>query len=136
MVQVRRGERLGVPAVEVTGLVKRYGPLEAVRGVDFTVEDGEVFALLGPNGAGKTTILEILEGYRTPTSGTATVLGLDPGQESRALRERIGIVLQGEVIEPYLTAARSSPGTRATTRTRDVDEVLDLVGLDDKADAG
>ena len=58
-----------MPAVEVRGLVKRYGPLEAVRGIDFTVERGEVLSLLGPNGAGKTTTLEILEGFLTRTSG-------------------------------------------------------------------
>ncbi len=61
-----------MPAVEVTGLVKRYGSLEAVRGIDFTVERGEVFALLGPNGAGKTTTLEILEGFLERTSGTVS----------------------------------------------------------------
>ena len=93
-----------MPAVEVSGLKKTYGSLEAVRSIDFTVERGEVFALLGPNGAGKTTTLEILEGFRPRTSGTVEVLGRRPGQRAeRGARKRVGIVLQGAVVEPYLT---------------------------------
>ena len=65
-------------AIEVSGLRKSYGSLEAVRGLDFRVDEGEVFALLGPNGAGKTTTLEILEGFRTRTAGEVRVLGMDP----------------------------------------------------------
>ncbi len=82
------------PAIEVRGLRKTYGDFEAVRGIDFEVRAGEVFGLLGPNGAGKTTTVEILEGYRRRTSGELSVLGLDPGERSRALRARVGIVLQ------------------------------------------
>ena len=84
-------------AVVVTGLSKSYGTVQAVRDVSFTVRHGEIFALLGPNGAGKTTTLEILEGFRTRDAGLAEVLGADPGDrsEARALRERIGLVLQG-----------------------------------------
>ena len=73
-----------MPAIEVSGLRKAYGSLEAVRGVDFSIEEGEVFGLLGPNGAGKTTTVEILEGYRTRTGGIVSVLGHDPEQRSRA----------------------------------------------------
>ena len=81
-------------AVHVCGLRMSYGSTEVLRGVDFGVRYGEVFCLLGPNGAGKTTILEILEGFRTPTGGTARVLGLDPVTQSAKLRERAGMVLQ------------------------------------------
>jgi ABC-2 type transport system ATP-binding protein len=82
------------PAVEVTGLRMEYGDRPVLRGVDFGVRRGEVFCLLGPNGAGKTTTLEILEGFRARTGGSATVLGLDPAAQPARLRERIGIVLQ------------------------------------------
>jgi ABC-2 type transport system ATP-binding protein len=125
-----------VSAVEVTGLLKRYGSVEAVRSIDFTVERGEVFALLGPNGAGKTTTLEILEGFLPRTSGTVRVLGVDPAEAHRAWRESVGIVLQGAVVEPYLKVREvleRNAGYYPKPRT--VDDVLELVGLVDKADA-
>ena len=81
------------PAIEVRGLRKSYGDVEAVRGIDLSVSRGEVFALLGPNGAGKTTTVEILEGHRDRTGGDVSVLGHDPGLNERALKQRIGIVL-------------------------------------------
>src|ERR1700686_2256021 len=81
-------------AIVVQGLRKSYGDFAAVRGIDFVVRRGEVFGLLGPNGAGKTPPVEILEGYRDRTAGEVTVLGFDPGERSRALRARVGIVLQ------------------------------------------
>jgi ABC-2 type transport system ATP-binding protein len=125
-----------VPAVEVKGLVKRYGPLEAVRGIDFTVEQGEVLSLLGPNGAGKTTTLEILEGFLNRTSGQVSVLGVDPANASRAWRERVGIVLQGAVVEPYLKVTEVLERNGGYyPRPRAVGDVLELVGLTDKADA-
>ena len=90
-------------AIAVRGLHKRYGDLEAVRGIDLDVRRGEVFALLGPNGAGKTTTVEILEGYRDRTSGDVTVLGEDPARRSLSLRRRVGIVLQSTGVDPFLT---------------------------------
>jgi ABC-2 type transport system ATP-binding protein len=125
-----------VPAIAVDGLVKRYGALEAVRGVSFQVADGEVFALLGPNGAGKTTTLEILEGFRPRSAGTVRVLGVDPAADTVALRDRVGIVLQGVAVERYLTVREVLTRNAAYyTRPRRVDDVLALVGLTDKAGA-
>ncbi len=121
-------------AVEVRGLRKSYGTLEAVRGIDLRVERGEVFALLGPNGAGKTTTVEILEGHRQRTAGEVSVLGHDPGRNERALKERVGIVLQQTGVELYLTVrevveliAGYYPAPRA------VGEVLALAGLTEQA---
>ena len=90
------------PAIEVRGLRKSYGRVEAVRGVDLRVAVGEVFALLGPNGAGKTTTVEILEGYLARTAGEVSVLGFDPSRNERRFKERIGIVLQSTGVDPYL----------------------------------
>ena len=80
--------------ISVSNLRKNYGAVEAVRGVDFRVNTGEVFGLLGPNGAGKTTIVEILEGLRDRTDGEVTVMGFDPARHSRQLRDKIGVSLQ------------------------------------------
>src|SRR6266487_6068103 len=83
-----------MPAISVRDLRKRYGDLEAVRGITFEVAEGEVFALLGPNGAGKTTTVEILEGHRSRDGGSVSVLGFDPESRLRGFKERVGIVLQ------------------------------------------
>jgi ABC-2 type transport system ATP-binding protein len=120
----------------VKGLVKRYGPLEAVRGIDFSVEPGEVVALLGPNGAGKTTTLEILEGFLPRSAGTVEVLGRDPADADRGWRERVGIVLQGAVVEPYLRVGEVLERNAGYyPRPRAVSDVVDLVGLSEKVDA-
>src|SRR5271157_1777652 len=84
--------------VRVEGLRKRYGDLEALRGISFEIKAGEVFGLLGPNGAGKTTAIEILEGLRQRDGGTVTVCGMDPGREQTALKQRIGAQLQAMVL--------------------------------------
>ena len=80
--------------IHVRGLAKSYGDFAAVKGIDFDVHAGEVFGLLGPNGAGKTTTVEILEGLRPRTAGEVSVLGIDPGAQSRELKDRIGVCLQ------------------------------------------
>ena len=125
-----------MPAIEVSGLRKAYGNLEAVRGVDFSIEEGEVFGLLGPNGAGKTTTVEILEGYRSRDAGKVRVLGHDPGRPGPDFRERIGVVLQQSEMWPNLTV-RETHGIFAGyyQAPRDVEEVIALVGLREKADA-
>ena len=85
---------VGDPIIQVESLFKSYGTVEALRGVSFAVEEGEVFGLLGPNGAGKTTTVEILEGMRTPDRGVARVCGLDPLKCGEQYKETIGAVLQ------------------------------------------
>jgi ABC-2 type transport system ATP-binding protein len=122
-------------AIEVRNLTKSYGSIEAVKGIDLRVERGEIFALLGPNGAGKTTTVEILEGHRKRSGGDVSVLGHDPGRGGRALKERIGIVLQETGVEPYLTVAEVVDLFRGYyPDPLPVDEIVDLVGLADKRD--
>jgi ABC-2 type transport system ATP-binding protein len=122
-------------AIEVQGLQKSYGGRDAVRGVRFRVEEGEVFCLLGPNGAGKTTIVEILEGYRARSAGDVSVLGFDPEDGDRAFLERIGIVLQETGLQRNLTVREvlAMYGSYYPRR-RPVDELLELVGLAGKRD--
>ncbi len=121
-------------AVVVEGLRKCYGAVEAVRDVSFSVEPGEVFALLGPNGAGKTTTLGVLEGYRDRDAGRVEVLGADPATGGRALRERVGIVLQDIAVQPHLTVGEAVTRTASYyPRPRDVNEVIALVGLEPQA---
>ena len=90
-------------AISVNDLRKSYGEHEALRGISFTINEGEVFSLLGPNGAGKTTTVEILEGYRTRDGGRVEVLGFDPQRSERSFRERIGVVLQSSELWSTLT---------------------------------
>ena len=125
-------------AVVVEGLTKAYRAVHAVNDVSFEVPAGEVFALLGPNGAGKTTTIEILEGFRARDEGTVSVLGMDPAERStsRLLRERLGVVLQELAVEPFLTVRQVlSRNAGFYPDPRPVDEVIDVVGLTEKADA-
>jgi ABC-2 type transport system ATP-binding protein len=123
-------------AIVVRDVRKSYGGHEALRGISFEVATGEVFGLLGPNGAGKTTTVEILEGYRSRDAGEVSVLGYDPGDAPRGLRERIGVVLQHAEQSPGLTVReihRQFAGYYE--RPRDIDDVIELVGLSEKRDA-
>ena len=125
-----------VASVSVRDLRKSYGDLEAVRGISFEIERGEVFGLLGPNGAGKTTTVEILEGYRKRDGGEVEVLGVDPASAGGDWRERIGVVLQSSAMYETLTVAESLrlfAGYYASPRP--VDEVVELIGLTEKRDA-
>jgi ABC-2 type transport system ATP-binding protein len=121
-------------AIEINDLRKAYGDVEAVRGISFTVAPGEVFCLLGPNGAGKTTTTEILEGYRARSAGDVRVLGHDPEHGERALRERVGIVLQEAAAQAELTVAEVlTMYGRYYPRRRPPAELLELVGLEGRA---
>jgi ABC-2 type transport system ATP-binding protein len=123
----------GSPAVRVRGLVKTYGGVQAVRGIDLDIQPGEIFALLGPNGAGKTTTVEILEGYRRRDDGEVTVFGFDPGRERAKILPRIGIVLQKTGVDRYLTVAETvALYASYYPKPRSPSEVVDLVGLTEK----
>jgi len=125
------GERV----IDVRGLRKSYGSFEAVKGIDLHVDRGEVFALLGPNGAGKTTTTEILEGYRSRSSGDVSVLGFDPAGRDESFRRRIGIVLQSTGIDPFLTVRETiAMYSGYYPSPRDADEVIEVVGLWEKRD--
>jgi ABC-2 type transport system ATP-binding protein len=125
---------LSESVISIRGLRKSYGETEAVRGIDLEVNRGEVFAFLGPNGAGKTTTVEILEGYRRRSGGEVTVLGEDPERAGREWRQRIGIVLQGGRLDPYLTVRESLDLFAGYFRApRPTEEVISLVGLEEKA---
>ena len=123
-------------AISVRDLRKSYGKHEAVRGITFEIREGEVFGLLGPNGAGKTTTVEILEGYRKRDGGDVNVLGFDPADASTQFRERIGVVLQQSQLFSNLTVKETHALFAGYYQhPRDVDDVIELVGLVDKRDA-
>ena len=126
------------PAVSVSGLVRRYGELEAVRGIDLTVDADETFGFLGPNGAGKSTTINILCTLIRPTTGSARVAGYDVVRERDEVRRNIGLVFQDTTLDGYLTAERNlrlhaelygMPRSIVAPRVRDV---LDMVGLWDR----
>ena len=123
-------------AIEVVGLVKKYGSKTAVDGIDLEVKTGEIFALLGPNGAGKTTTVEILEGYRKASGGQVRVLGFDPatkGNAGQRWRNRIGIVLQSTTDAADLSVIETiSHYANYYVNPRDVEQVIDEVGLREK----
>ena len=125
-----------MPAIEVTELCKSYGTTEVLRGISFSIAEGEVFGLLGPNGAGKTTTVEILEGYRSRDSGSVSVLGLDPGRATAAWRERVGVVLQSSSLYPNLSVRESiALFAGYYSAPRPVDDVVEIIGLGEKRDA-
>ncbi len=125
--------------IEVKGLKKSYGLVHAVRGVDLSIPQGEIFALLGPNGAGKTTTVEILEGFRSRDAGEVSVLGFDPqtkGHAAREWRNRIGIVLQSAADAGDLTVLETIDHFSGYySKPRNVEEVLNAVGLEEKSGA-
>jgi len=124
------------PAISARAVHKAYGGVQALAGVDLTLRRGELLALLGPNGAGKTTLLEILEGHRRADAGEVSVLGHDPALRERAMRERTGIVLQEEGLDPNLNVREAVELYGAAyPAPRPAGEVLELVGLADRADA-
>ena len=125
----------GSPALNCTGLVKRYGDLTAVDRLDLTVDRGECFGLLGPNGAGKTTTIEILEGLLSPDAGAVEVLGSRWGADDDALRQRLGIHLQETQFDERLSVAETLGLFRSFYRRgRPVASVLETLGLQAKAD--
>jgi ABC-2 type transport system ATP-binding protein len=117
-------------AVQISGLVKRYGPLTAVDGLTLTAGRGEVTAILGPNGAGKTTTVEVCEGYRRADAGTARVLGLDPIRDGTRLKPRVGVMLQNGGIPPAVPAAEYLKTlSRFHVKPHDPAWLLDITGL-------
>ena len=124
---------LAEPALSCTGIVKRYGDVLAVDGLDLEVRRGECFGLLGPNGAGKTTTIEILEGLLAPDAGRVRVLGQPWGGDDDALRARLGIHLQESQLDEKLTVIETLRLFRSFyPRGRSIDDVLELLELDGK----
>jgi ABC-2 type transport system ATP-binding protein len=124
------------PAITVRGLRKSYGTVEAIRGIDFEIEPGEVFGLLGPNGAGKTSTVEILEGLRPRSAGDVSVLGFDPDKQKRQLKDRIGACLQATNL-PDKIRVREALQVFASfyTRTVNASDLLRRLQLEEKRDA-
>ena len=123
-------------AVSARGLVKRYGEVVAVDGIDFTVRRGTCLAVLGPNGAGKTTTIEILEGITAPDAGEVEVLGHSWNDDPREIRERIGVQLQETEFQEKITVFELLRLFRSFYRDgRDLDEIVGTVGLEEKRDA-
>jgi ABC-2 type transport system ATP-binding protein len=126
----------GPTCIAVENLHKSYGEVEAVRGIDLEVKTGEVFGLLGPNGAGKTTTLEILEGIRPRTSGSVSVLGLDPAAQSKEIKDRIGVCLQATNLPDKMKVHEALDLFAAFySKNADRDQLLKRLQLWDKKDA-
>jgi ABC-2 type transport system ATP-binding protein len=117
-------------AVEITGLVKRYGTKVAVDGLNLRVERGSITAVLGPNGAGKTSTIECCEGYRRPDGGSIRVLGLDPATDGAALKPRVGVMLQsGGIYQSVRSMEMLRHVARFYANPLDVDDLADRLGL-------
>ncbi len=122
-------------AIQTTGLVKEFGDVRALDGVDLTVEDGEIFGFLGPNGAGKSTTIDVLLDFVRPTEGTATVLGMDAQAESTAIRERTGVLPEGTHLYDRLTGRQHLKFVvESKGADDDPEEILDRVGIADAGD--
>lgn len=122
-------------SVVVEQLYKSYGSFKALQGISFSVAEGETFALLGPNGAGKSTTVEILEGFKAPSSGEVKVLGQNPARGSRSWRSRIGVVPQSTgSFGPYTVREQLQQFASYYPTPHDVAETINAVGLDEKAD--
>jgi ABC-2 type transport system ATP-binding protein len=127
---------VGEPIIQVEDLYKSYGAVEAVRGVSFAVEEGEVFGLLGPNGAGKTSCVEILEGLRTADRGKVRVCGLDPETSGERFKEKIGAVLQSTALPDKLRVKEALDLFAQFYKKRaNTDDLLRRFQLDEKRDA-
>jgi ABC-2 type transport system ATP-binding protein len=123
----------GSALVRVENLHKRYGPVEALRGITFEIKKGEVFGLLGPNGAGKTTTIEILEGLRQPDEGQASVCDLDPTREQATLKQRIGAQLQPTVLPDKIRVEEAlALFASFYERTASIEMLLERFGLAEK----
>jgi ABC-2 type transport system ATP-binding protein len=126
--------------LEIDGVVKKYGDYEAVKGVSFSVDEGEVFGLLGPNGAGKTTLISVLTGIFPPTAGTARIDGIDIAEEPTRVKQRIGLVPQDLALYPTLSARANLDffgriyGLRGKDLKERVEDVLRIVALTERAD--
>ncbi len=127
------------PVIEVEGLKHRYGTREALRGLDFTVEPGEIFGVLGPNGGGKSTLFRILSTMITPSEGRVRLFGRDPARDLTAARRSLGVVFQSPSLDPMLNARENLLhqghlyGIRGRTLARRMDELLARSGLTDRA---
>src|SRR6266851_5085548 len=129
-------ESIRNPIIQVTALTKDYGGIQAVKGIDFQVRAGEVFGLLGPNGAGKTTTVEIREGLRPRSGGEVSVLGFDPGAQSKQLKDRIGVCLQSTNLPEKIKVREAIDLFRDFyTKTVDGDALLKRLSLWEKRDA-
>jgi ABC-2 type transport system ATP-binding protein len=127
---------VSAPIIEVHNLTKHYGPVQALRGVSFEVQEGEVFGLLGPNGAGKTSTVEILEGLRPPDGGIVSVCGLDPQTPGDAFKQEIGAVLQATALPDKLRVGEAiSMFASFYKRRRDPAALLKRFGLEEKRNA-
>lgn len=124
---------MSAPIIEVHNLTKHYGPVQALRGVSFEVQEGEVFGLLGPNGAGKTSTVEILEGLRPPDGGIVSVCGLDPQTPGDTFKQEIGAVLQATALPDKLRVGEAvSMFASFYKRRRDPSALLKRFGLEEK----